>query len=143
MVRDSVPTVLFVADEDDLALYTTGLQADGIALAPARTAEEAVFIAGIRRFDAIIVVVVALQREGWAPCEVLRTHPVTAGTPLIALTASVRPDGANRLRAQHLGCAAFAAKPCPPDELAAIVRRVIAGDRGIEHVRLVRDEPPV
>jgi two-component system, cell cycle response regulator DivK len=54
--------------------------------------------------------------------------------PVIVLSAYVRADRETRERAAGLGCAAFVAKPCTPDRLLAIVRRVLAGERGLEEM---------
>jgi CheY-like chemotaxis protein len=69
--------------------------------------------------------------DGWEICDRLRER--YPALPVIALTAAVRPDGANRDRARAtLNCAAFVGKPCTHDDLAAVIRRVVRGDRGIE-----------
>ena len=53
--------------------------------------------------------------------------------PVVALTAAVRPDGANRARARGLhNCAAFVGKPCTHEDLAGVIGRVLGGERGIE-----------
>jgi hypothetical protein len=44
----------------------------------------------------------------------------------------IRPDGANRLKARALGCAAFVGKPCPLQQLVEVVLRVRRGGRGLE-----------
>lgn len=127
--------IMFITDhDDDLVLYRVGLQAEGIAVATAMTVDEAIFIAGIRHFDAIVLVVVAPNGDGWKPCQVLRAHPATSALPLVVLSASVRSDRINRDRARQLGCAAFVAKPCTPPELASVLRRVVAGERDIEEL---------
>jgi CheY-like chemotaxis protein len=55
-----------------------------------------------------------------------------ADVPVIILTSLIRPDRANRDRAQALGCAAFVAKPCSLSLLVAVVSRVQLGGRGLE-----------
>jgi CheY-like chemotaxis protein len=135
---NSVPSVLFIDnDEDDLVLYPVALRAAGIAVTTAQSVQEGVFAAGIRHFDAIVLAVVSPNAdEGWGGCEALRSHPATAALPLIALSASVRADRANRDHARRIGCAAFAGKPCMPDQLVLIVDRVLSGEPYTEYVDL-------
>lgn len=117
-------------------MYRIGLNADGIAVTTAGSAEDGMFIAGIRQFDAIVLTVVERGNEQWRECAQLRAHRSTSSLPLVLVSASVREDGATRARARRLGCAAFVAKPCLPEQLAAVVRRVVAGESRIEEVRL-------
>ena len=68
---------------------------------------------------------------GWDTCDALLRSCRTI--PVIALTAAVRADGANRARVRSFpNCAAFVGKPCSHEELAAVIRRVLGGERRIE-----------
>jgi DNA-binding response OmpR family regulator len=132
-VTDTMIATLLIADSDeDLDLYSVGLLACGIEVTATRTADDGTFIASVPHFDAIVLSVVAPHGVGWEGCERLRSHSATSGLPLVVLSASVRADRANRDRARRLGCAAFVAKPCTPERLAFIIRRVLAGERAIE-----------
>lgn len=134
-MTDAMVTTLLIADcDEDLDLYSVGLLAWGIEVTATRTADEATFLASRPHFDAIVLSVVAPHGLGWEECERLRSHSATSGLPLVVLSASVRADRANRDRARRLGCAAFVAKPCTPEHLAFIIRRVLAGERAIEDV---------
>ncbi len=75
----------------------------------------------------IIVELVATSKLAWA-----LAARFAAAIPVIIVTALIRPDGANRLRARRLGCAAFIAKPYSPRQLIDVVGRVQRGERGIE-----------
>ena len=77
------------------------------------------------------VLILHVGSEGWGPCESLQlAYP---DLPVIALTAAVRPDRANRDRARALpNCAAFVGKPCTHTVLADVISRVARGERGIE-----------
>jgi DNA-binding NarL/FixJ family response regulator len=72
------------------------------------------------------------QNQAWA--FIARMRAQCSAVPLIILTSLIRPDRANRQRARVLGCAAFVSKPCAPNHLVEIVRRTIAGERGLEIV---------
>lgn len=61
----------------------------------------------------------------------LRLVPDTPHPPVVVLTGWVAPDGRYRHRAFDLGCAAFVAKPCHPRVLAAVLGRVLRGERDI------------
>ncbi|BCS34969.1 hypothetical protein TBR22_A41950 [Luteitalea sp. TBR-22] len=61
----------------------------------------------------------------------LRLVPDGPHPPVVVLTGWVAHDGRFRHRAFGLGCAAFVAKPCHPRVLAAVLGRVLRGERDI------------
>ena len=136
MNQEPVRALLITRSEDERELYSLGLRGFGIGVTTARDAEEGTFIAGIREFDVLVLAVVAPRADGWRECEILRRHPATSGLPLIALSASLREDRANREHARRIGCAAFVGLPCLPEHLSIILRRVLSGEPYIEYVGL-------
>lgn len=78
-----------------------------------------------------VIVLHIMSGAAWGICdELLRASP---DVPVIVLTAAVRPDGANRALARAAeNCAAFVGKPCSPQDLHVVIRRVIDGERQIE-----------
>ena len=128
MPQDSV--LLVGGNIDDREIYGIGLTLYGFCVV---TIED---VRGVRpaieEFQPRVVVF-SLELDdpaAWRGLEDLQCGRVL-GVPGVVLTASVRPDGANRLRASANGCAAFVAKPCSPDELACVLRAVLSGARGL------------
>jgi CheY-like chemotaxis protein len=83
----------------------------------------------------VVVVLGRADDPDWDRVHLLHEETATRHIPVVIVTAAVRPDGANRRRAWALGnCAAFIGKPCDHRMLAAVLRRVAAGERDIEQV---------
>lgn len=121
--------LLFIgALPDDREIYGFGLRTLGHEVLFA-DAGEAVSAARTARPSAIILHIA--QGDHWDIGDALRQ---TCGDiPVIVLTAAVRPDRQNRVRArQTANCAAFVGKPCTPDGLALVIDRVSSGERQIE-----------
>lgn len=120
--------VLLIDDvDDDREMYEFGLRSDGFDVLLARTADAAA-TAAIAQPP---IIVLHLQDEDWTLCEEL--CQVCPGSPVVVLTAHVRPDRENRKRAQDTpNCAAFVGKPCTPPVLTSVIERVLSGERRIE-----------
>ena len=80
--------------------------------------------------DIVVTDLLPRPQDTWAFVE--QMSPTAA---VVIFTALIRPDGLNRRRARHLGCAAFLAKPCSPRQLVDVVTRVQDGEREIEVVK--------
>ena len=114
--------------QDDREIYQCGLRALGYEVALAARAEAAATVAALLPD---IVVLHLTGEDCWQICQHLGDS--RPELPVILITASVRPDRANRDRAQTTGnCAAFVGKPCTHEQLAAVIARVLRGERGIE-----------
>ena len=118
---------------DDRAIYETGLRFLGFDVTVAASLSDVLEHAGERRLD---VIVLHLGTGQWHLCDALRDHPPTREVPVIVITAHVRPDRLNRDRALATpNCVAFIGKPCTHEDIAAVIERVLAGERGIEMSR--------
>jgi CheY-like chemotaxis protein len=130
------PSVLLsAADEDDRAIYFTGLALEGFSVMCG--AFEAGLTAAVRQLlpDLVVIVLERGDDSDWDRVEHLLHDEATQQVPVIIVTAAVRPDEANRRKARDLdNCAAFISKPCDHNMLAAVLRRVAAGERGIEEI---------
>jgi CheY-like chemotaxis protein len=126
--------VLFVDElADDLIMYGTGLRLLGFELCMHPSVTDALLDVAEFRPD---VIVLHLGTGQWHLCDVFNEHPITRTVPIIVITAYVRPDRANRDRALSTpNCAAFVGKPCTHEDVAAVIRRVAAGERQIEFSR--------
>jgi CheY-like chemotaxis protein len=80
------------------------------------------------RFDAILFDLDA--DAAWTDCDALVA--CAGATPVIVVTGWIAADGRYRRRAFEAGAAAFVLKPCSEKTLAAAVRRVCRGERGVE-----------
>lgn len=113
---------------DDQEIYQRGLHGLGHEVALA-TRANAVDAAAALEPD--VVVLHLTGDDCWHICDTFGT--TQPALPVILLTASVRPDRANRDRARATNnCAAFVGKPCTHDQLSAVIARVLRGERGIE-----------
>lgn len=125
------PLVLLVTDNrDERELYEYGLPDCGFRVVSAGALEEIPDAVDRLRPDALVLTLKLGDDRTWAALEALQCGGALK-VPGILLTGSIRADAGNRLRARANGCAAFVAKPCTPEELAAIVRAVVAGARGL------------
>jgi DNA-binding response OmpR family regulator len=120
-------TILVVDDSVELLdIYASGLSQAGYRPLTATNAE-----AAVRRLkvDPACAVVTDLQLggvEGWALIRRLKADPFTRSIPIIVLTGCCDPSVA--ILGREVGCAAVLIKPCPPDELATVLRRLLPAD---------------
>ena len=127
MMLESMPRILLVDDlPDDREIYGYGLTLLGFGVTLLTIAE-----IGVPAEPPDAIVLHLQGSEGWTACD--RLASLYPAVPVLLITAAVRPDGAHRRRAQATpNCAAFVGKPCTHLELAAVVERVLAGERGIQ-----------
>jgi DNA-binding response OmpR family regulator len=128
------PVLLLTDHPDDGVMYVTGLAKHGFRVELADLLDDMADAIRATRPDAIVLDMKLGDPRTWSRLETIRCGALL-DVPGILLTGSIRPDGANRVRARDIGCAAFVAKPCIPDHLAPILHAVISGDRGL----IVRD----
>ena len=115
--------VLLVDDAlDSREMYAFFLRASGYAVHEAIDGSDAVAIAAELRPDVIVMDLSLPLMDGFTAIARLAAHPETATIPIVVLSARTFPD--DERRAMETGAAAFLAKPCHPDLLAATVRRV-------------------
>jgi DNA-binding NtrC family response regulator len=126
------PLRVLLVDElaDERVMYGMGLRLLGFELSDAANADHALRAAATFRPH---VIVLHLGVGGWDLCDVFGRCGATSQAPVIVITADVRPDRINRSRALTTqNCAAFLGKPCTHEDVAAVIRRVAAGERRIE-----------
>ena len=105
-------------------MYQLGLELAGYEVVCAYTGMEALARAGQRRPAAIVLDIRLPDMSGWDVCAALKADPATDRIPIIVLTAAAVPTLPQQAAAA--GCAAHLLKPCFPDQLAQVVRQVIA-----------------
>ena len=121
--------ILLVDDlPDDREIYGRGLTELGFEVTLLNQAEIGTR-SELPRPDAIVLH--PGPPHGLSACAQL--HALYPAVPVVVITAAVRPDGAHRRRARATpNCAAFVGKPCTHVELATVLTRVLAGERGIQ-----------
>jgi two-component system, cell cycle response regulator DivK len=120
----SAPFVLLVEDNETNQMLTTAvLLRDGYRVQAASTAEEARALIGSERPDIILMDLQLPGQDGLAFTRALKDDPLTAGIPVVAMTAHVMVgDEAAALAA---GCAGYIAKPIDTRTLSGDVRRYL------------------
>lgn len=124
-------TILIVDDSVDLLdLYAAALSKAGYRPMTATSAEAAVRTLTIDRLPCAVVTDLTLGGvEGWRLIRKLKADPLTRSIPVVVLTGCCDPSVA--ILGREAGCAAVLIKPCLPDELAAVLRRVLPADTAV------------
>jgi CheY-like chemotaxis protein len=122
------PLILLVDDSADAReMYATYFTALGFETDQACQGFEAFDKALKRRPDAIVMDLRMPMLDGWEAVRLLKNRPQTREIPIVALT------GDNELEhlklARNAGCDAVLLKPCPPDEVHAVIVRLLEGVR--------------
>jgi CheY-like chemotaxis protein len=121
-------TILVCDNEEPLrALIRATLDSGDYRLLEARDGDESLELARSARPDLILLDVMMPGRSGLEVLRELRSDPRFAETRVIMLTA--RAQAADREAAEAVGADCFLAKPFSPAELAALVDRLLGGDR--------------
>jgi two-component system, cell cycle response regulator DivK len=120
------PVVLIIDDNEDTAdMYALGLSQAGFEPLIARDGFDGLKIACEMTPDAVVTdVVLHGPMDGLTLTRRLRYEERTCRTPIIVVTGRVSEGDRNE--ANRAGCDMFLAKPCPPDELATQVRRILS-----------------
>ena len=122
------PLILLVDDfEDALDIYSTYLTRCGYRVAVARNGVDAVDAAQRERPALVLMDLRMPLLDGASALQRIRQDATLAGLRVAAFTAHALDD--ERRRALHAGFDVVISKPCLPDELAAIVARLIAEPR--------------
>jgi two-component system cell cycle response regulator DivK len=119
--------ILIVDDHDDSReLMAAVLQDAGVAIAEAATGREALVRAcALPRPHLVFIDLSLPDVHGTEVVRRLKEDVLTTHIPVVALSASVM--AADKERAAKAGCAAFIEKPLIPDDVVAMVRRVLDG----------------
>lgn len=117
-------TVLMVEDnEDNRIIYATMLRHVGYVVHEATDGEQGLAMARSTHPDIILMDISVPLVDGWEATRRLKADPATRDIPVVALTAHALPT--DRARAEEVGCDAYLAKPCPPQDVASTVSRLL------------------
>jgi two-component system response regulator GlrR len=118
------PVILLVDDDaDTLEMYEIGLAGDGFAPVGIRDGASVALQVEALRPDAVVTDLQLQGTTGWSVMEAIKGLAAARPIPVVLLTGHASADIDER--AQSLGCAAVLTKPCPPDELAVVLRRLL------------------
>lgn len=120
------PVVLIVDGHvDSRDLLATVLQELGVTIAEASTGAEALDRLGTTPLPSLILIDLALpDGHGSDIVRALKADAATRDIPVVALSAAVTAQ--DKARATNAGCVAFIEKPLLPDNVIALVRRVLS-----------------
>lgn len=119
-------TVLIVEDnEKNMKLARDILNAKGYETLEAATGEEGVRLAKERKPDLVLMDIQLPGINGIEALRQIRADALTAGIPVVALTASVTPTDRGAINAA--GFDAFIGKPINLKEFLETVKRLVGG----------------
>jgi two-component system cell cycle response regulator DivK len=122
--RPRAPLVLVVDDYADAReMYAEYLRFTGFRVAEARNGQEALTRALELGPDVVLMDLALPLMDGWEATRRLRTDPRTSRVLIVALTGHALAGHAEGAR--RAGCDAFVTKPCLPDDLVDVIRRLL------------------
>jgi two-component system response regulator GlrR len=118
------PVILLVDDDaDTLEMYEIGLAGDGFSTVGIQDAASVVAQVETLRPDAVVTDLQLQGTTGWSVVQEIKALAAARPIPVVLLTG-YSSEEIDR-QAQDLGCAAVLTKPCTPDELAVVLRRLL------------------
>jgi PAS domain S-box-containing protein len=119
------PLILNI-DDDEAGRYvvTHGLRGKGYAVLDARDGREGLDLAASEQPDLVLLDVHLPDIDGFEVCRLLKTDPVTAGIPVLHLSASYLDD-ASRVKGLNSGADGYLTEPLDPEVLHATVKAVL------------------
>lgn len=118
------PRVLIVEDNDTTReMYAWSMRAAGWLVEEAADGEAALYAAVLFEPDVIVMDLRLPGLDGIEATRRLRETELTRDIPIVACSALNRAEDA-----KNAGCSAFVTKPCPPEDLRALVES-LAGNR--------------
>jgi len=119
-----VNNVLIIENDPALrVLISQLLELEGYDVSVAENGRLALEELGVRIPDLVLCDLLMPEMNGCEVLKVLKQNPLTAGVPLVFLTASAVPS--DRERCLELGAAAFMTKPFHQTELLATIRALL------------------
>lgn len=123
----STKTILYVEDNELNRKLVRGLlKSTTYTLIEANDGEAGVATALVERPDLILMDIQLPKISGLEATRRLRADPITANTPIIAIT-SFALSGDDQ-KAKAAGATAYLAKPYSPRELLALIRAILPED---------------
>ena len=122
--------VLIVDDQPDIRLMCrVNLTLEGFEVVEAGDGETGLASARQGGIDLVLLDVMMPGIDGWRVLEELKSDPVTAGIPVVLLTARVTRE--DEIRGWKTGAADYLPKPFNPSTLTRVVSRtLLVSDEG-------------
>lgn len=118
------PLVLLVDDfQDNREMFADYLVYSGFEVAEAGTGGEALEKAFALRPDIILMDLSLPGLDGWEATRRLKADERTRAIPVVAVTGHALRGHAEG--AMQAGCDAFVAKPCMPDDMVKLIRKLL------------------
>lgn len=117
----SAANILVIDDEPGIIdIVSTNLVAEGFEVTSAADGESGLILAHRDHPDLVILDIMMPGIDGWEVLRRLEADPITAGTPVILLTARI--DDADILQGLERGAVEYITKPFFPENLVASVK---------------------
>jgi DNA-binding response OmpR family regulator len=116
---------VLVCDDDPviLRLLQVNLELEGYDVITGRNGEEAVSLAADKSPDLVILDIMMPRLDGYQACEQIKNNESTRDIPVIFLSAKAQQSDIDK--GKEFGVAAYLTKPFDPNELLAIVDRLL------------------
>ncbi len=119
--------ILIVEDDQDLRqVLKVHLELLGYDSILAVNGKEAVDLATSQVPDLILMDIMLPVMDGLQATRLIREHPNTESTPIIAMTAKVTSE--NKIECLQSGCDGHIAKPFTSKRLASIIKKLLKQD---------------
>lgn len=121
----NAPLVLIVDDSEDTRdLYEEYLAHAGMRVALAVDGDHALWKITLLRPSLVVMDLALPVMDGWEATRRIKSDPKTSHIPVIALTGHVSDE--NLQRASDAGADVVLTKPCTPEALTRVIRRLLA-----------------
>jgi two-component system, cell cycle response regulator DivK len=118
------PLILIVDDvADTRELYAEYFQHSGLRVALAVDGDHGLWKVTLVKPALVVMDLSMPVMDGWEAIRQMKAHKKKKSIPVIALTGHLSPE--NLARATAAGADAVLTKPCTPDELLTVVRRLL------------------
>jgi DNA-binding response OmpR family regulator len=118
------PRILVVDDDHVIQqLLKVNLELEGYVVEVAKDGEDALHQVATFRPDLILLDIMMPRLDGWEVCRRLKEDPLTAGVPIVLLSA--RAQDTDVERGDELGVAAYVTKPFDPIQLLDLVGELL------------------
>lgn len=123
-------TILIVDDDPTIiALLEVNLEMEGYEVIKAGDGLEAVDLAQVIRPDLILMDVMMPRMDGLTACLALSQIPEVREIPVVFLSAAAQRSDIKKGR--DLGAVAYITKPFDPEELLAVIEKILAPGPGL------------
>lgn len=120
-----MPLRVLVVEDDDVIrqLITVNLELEGFEVVTAVDGQDALDKVLEVKPDVVTLDVMMPRLDGWETATQLRSNPDTAYVKVVLLSA--RAQETDLQHGERIGVDAYLTKPFDPDELIAVIRRLI------------------